>query len=206
MENLLKLNLQYFAEEGTTTDTTTTTETNEDSTTTGNEENTESKVLTQEDVLKMIQSETDKVRSDYSKKLKDKEKELEDLKVAKMSAEDKKQHEEDLLRQENESLKKDKLRYIAIEHLAKNTLPLEVAEFVVTGDEASTIERIGIFKNVFDSAVAAKVNDTFKASGTQHVHGNGAVTVTKEDFNKMNVTERTKLFNENPELYKQLKK
>lgn len=199
MENLLKLNLQYFAEEVTTTTT------NEDVTTTSAEEVTEVKVLTQDDILKMIQSETDKVRSDYSKKLKDKEKELDELKVAKMSAEEKKQHDEDLLRQENESLKKDKLRYVAIEHLAKNTLPLEIAEFVVTGDEASTIERIGIFKNVFDSAVASRVNDTFKANGTTHITGNGAVTTTKEDFAKMNIAERTKLFNDNRELYNQLK-
>jgi hypothetical protein len=211
MENekkfLLDLDLQYFASDDDNNNDDNQDDQNNDNTDNkDNKDNEDSKeTFTKDDILKMIQSETDKVRTEYSKKVKAKEKELENLKREKMSEEEKKKFDEDLLRQENAELKKDKLGYIAIEHLAKNNLPIEANVFVVGEDEASTIEKIDIFKKFFNEAVTKQVNETFKKKGNDHKDGdNTQGGITKEQFQKMNYAQRTKLFSENPTLYKQL--
>lgn len=208
-DQLLALNLQFFAEEAPNTDIDAKgnegAEGGQTDATDVVDAETKPVTLTQEDVLKMIQSETDKVRTEYSNKLKDKEKELDTIRTEKMTGTEKIAHEQELLKQENATLKQEKLRYVAIEQLALNSMPVEIVEFVVSDSIETIKDRIAKFKAIFDKAVTDKASETFKAQGTKHIVGVGeASSMSKTQFNGLTVTERTKLKNDSPELYNKL--
>ncbi|MCM3160994.1 DUF4355 domain-containing protein [Metabacillus litoralis] len=207
-KELLSLDLQFFAEDNN--DNTDNKDKNNDGTNDSNKDSggSDDKVeFTKDDITKLIQSEVDKVRTDYSKKLKDKDKELDTLKREKMTEEEKQKLDNENLLKENEALKKDKLGYFALENIVSQGLPAEAKEFVVGDDEATTLDKITAFKTMFDNAVTAKVNEAYKNNGSDHKKGNSSSgSITKEQFMSMSAVERTKIYNENPELYKQLMK
>lgn len=173
-------------------------------------ENNESNTLTMDDVKKLIQSETDKVRTEYSKTLKSKEKELEDLKKEKMTEKEKLEYEltqknEELSKRERDLLDKE-ISLVAIDLLSDNKLPIEAKPFVMGSSKEDVAEKVKLFKTMFDEAVKKVVDERFKKGGKEHQKGdtqNGEIT--KEQFAKMGYAEKAKLHAENPELYKQLK-
>lgn len=198
--NLLNLDLQYFAEE------TETNETNKETETTDNNKQ-ETKALTMEDVQKMIQSETDKVRIDYNKKLKEKDKELEKFTLEKMTEEEQKAHEIEKIKQENELLKQEKIGFIAQTELAKQSLPLEASELINGEDEEEIVKKVSTLKFIIDNAVTAKARELYRNKGTEHKQGSEKLgAITKEEFGALGLKERTELFNTNPDLYNELSK
>lgn len=146
-------------------------------------------------VNKTIQSETDKVRTDYSTKLKEVKGELEKFKPAEKSdveiALEQKQKELEL--KERELANKEK-SYTVKQKLSEKGLPSELAKYISIGDDIdATIEELGgTLNNYF-------LNGTYKPSN--HTKNEG---ITKEQFKKMGYAERTKLLDTNPELYKKL--
>lgn len=202
-KDLLKLDLQFFADETQTTETNT--ETTTDTETGTNEENEqETKVPTMEEIQKMIQSETDKVRTEYNKKLKAKEKELEAIQVEKMTEEERKVHEIEQIRQENEVLKQEKLKFIAQTELAKQSLPLEAAQFISGENEEEITKNVSALKLIIDNAVTEKAGELYRSKGTQHKQATDKVGVmTKEEFKALSLEEKSKLYIENPSLYNQ---
>lgn len=146
-------------------------------------------------VNKTIQSETDKVRTDYSTKLKEVKGELEKFKPAEKSdveiALEQKQKELEL--KEKELANKEK-SYTVKQKLSEKGLPSELAKYISIGDDIdATIEELGgTLNNYF-------LNGTYKPSN--HTKNEG---ITKEQFKKMGYAERTKLLDTNPELYKKL--
>ena len=197
-ELLLKtLDLQFFAE-GDANKVANTEEANT------NEDKTETKEepLTMEMVQKMIQSESDKVRTEYSKKLKEKEKEIEKIKVEKMTDEEKKMHEFEKIQAELQAYKQKALEGDAVALLSKNSLPVELVPFVL-GENTEAIEQnVSSLNSIFTKAVQEATAEKFKGLGTDHKGGASAAnTITKEDFMKMDAIERTKFFNDYPELY-----
>jgi hypothetical protein len=146
-------------------------------------------------VNKTIQSETDKVRTDYSTKLKEVKGELEKFKPAEKSdveiALEQKQKELEL--KERELANKEK-SYTVKQKLSEKGLPSELAKYISIGDDIdATIEELGgTLNNYF-------LNGTYKPSN--HTKNEG---ITKEQFKKMGYAERTKLLETNPELYKKL--
>jgi len=146
-------------------------------------------------VNKTIQSETDKVRTDYSTKLKEVKGELEKFKPAEKSdveiALEQKQKELEL--KEKELANKEK-SYTVKQKLSEKGLPSELAKYISIGDDIdATIEELGgTLNNYF-------LNGTYKPSN--HTKNEG---ITKEQFKKMGYAERTKLLETNPELYKKL--
>lgn len=84
-----------------------------------------------------------------------------------------------------------------------------------TADEASRMAiaeadgdfemRMKILSEV-DARKAKSVRDEFIKSRPELQYGTGASGVSKEQFDKMNLAERTKLFRENPDEYKRLTK
>lgn len=199
--NLLNLDLQYFAEETETNETNTETDTETD------DKDKKNKALTMEDVQKMIQSETDKLTNDYNKKLKDKDKELEKFKIEKMTEEERKAHEIEQIKKENELLKHEKLGFIAQTELAKQSLPLEASELITGDNEEEIVKKVLTLKLIIDNAVTAKASELYRNKGTEHKQGSEKVgAMTKEEFKALGLKERTELFNTNPELYKELSK
>lgn len=77
----------------------------------------------------------------------------------------------------------------------------EVAKALLEGDTATVIKLQGAFVDAQKkAAIAAEV----KNMPTPPSSGTGGSVITKEQFDAMGYTDRLNLFNENPELYKEL--
>jgi len=150
--------------------------------------------LTLDSVKKMIQSETDKVRGEYSKKLKDKEKELDDVRMASMSdaereAEQKKTLEKNLSERESQLLHKE-LTLGTIDMLKESNLPIEFKDFLIGKDSDSTKANVDKFQKVFNAQLEAMVTERFKATGKEHVESSGQTgRYTMSDVEKMSSDE-----------------
>lgn len=170
----------------------------------------EKEQINMDDIKKLIQSETDKVRTEYSKKLKSLEKEKEDLLKEKMSEDEKKAFEFEQLQKElsdkEKAIQERELNLKTIELLKESELPLEFRSFVVGIDEDTTIKNVEAFKAQWQQSIKEEVDKRFKASGREVERSEEKPgEVTKEQFNKMGYKERVKLATDNPELYKKLK-
>lgn len=147
-------------------------------------------------VNKAIQSNTDKVRTDYSLKLKGVEGELAKYKPTEKSDSEKALEERlaILEAKEKEISNKEKAMTIA-DKLSAKGLPSELANYLnINGDDLDkTIDEVG-----------ATVNNYFLNSGNKPNNHTTNKGLTKKDFKAMSYGERAKLFQENAELYKAL--
>ena len=89
--------------------------------------------------------------------------------------------------------------------LASNNLPIQFADFLIAENDEATTQRVDLFKNAFNEALEKAVSERLKGR-TPKVSTNKSVEVTKEQFNKMDLVQRQKLFVENRELYDKLSK
>ena len=152
---------------------------------------------TKAQVEKLIQSETDRVRTEYSQKLKTVNEELNQYKPKEKSDAEKALEERisALEAKEKELANKEKAMTIA-NKLKEKELPEGLAKYLSVGDDIDkTIEEVGtLFGNYF-------LNGSNKPSNHNTNKG-----ITKKDFKRMGYAERAKLYSENPELYKALNK
>jgi hypothetical protein len=148
-------------------------------------------------VSKYVQSETDKVRFDYSAKLKTANDEIARLKPVEKSDAEKALEERisALESREKDLANKEKSMTLASK-LKEKELPEGLAKYLNVGEDMDkTIEEVGaLFGNYF-------LNGSNKPSNHQTSKG-----ITREDFKKMGYAERAKLFAENPTLYQALNK
>ena len=89
--------------------------------------------------------------------------------------------------------------------LASNNLPIEFADFLVGENEEVTSQRVDLFKDAFNNALEKAITERLRGT-TPKVSTSSITQVTKEDFQKMNMIQRQRLFNENRELYNELTK
>lgn len=157
--------------------------------------------LTQEQieaVQRIIQSETDKVRTKYSSELKTVNDELAQYKPKQKSESELalEQRIANLEAKEKELANKERAMTIADKLKAKG-LPSELAQYLNVGEDIDgSIDKVGdALGNYFLGQVS-------NPSGN-HSTNKG---ITKADFAKMSYAERAKLFQENNELYKALSK
>ena len=157
--------------------------------------------LTQEQieaVTKLVQSETDKVRTKYSSELKTVNDELAQYKPKQKSESELalEQRIANLEAKEKELANKERAMTIADKLKAKG-LPSELAQYLNIGEDIDgSIDKVGdALGNYFLGQVS-------NPSGN-HTTNKG---ITKADFAKMPYSERAKLFQENNELYKALSK
>ena len=152
---------------------------------------------TKAQVEKLIQSETDRVRTEYSQKLKTVNEELSQYKPKEKSDAEKALEDRisALEAKEKELANKEKAMTIA-NKLKEKELPEGLAQYLSVGDDVDkTIDEVGaLFGNYF-------LNGSNKPSN--HTTNKG---ITKKDFQKMGYMERTKLFQENPQLFEILNK
>lgn len=144
-------------------------------------------------VKKAVQSEADKVRTDYSTKLKTATDELEKLKPKDKTEEEKSYEDKlkELAKRENEITAKERTHKLR-EKLTEKGIPAEMAQYLNVGEDMDKFvdELSGTVNGLL-------LNNGFKPS--DHKKNNG---VTKEQFAKMTYAERAKLADEKPELYK----
>ena len=140
--------------------------------------------MTQEEFNKAIQSAEDKVRTDYVKKLKALEDKLPPQKTDK---------ELELETKEKQLLAKEK-EYNIKDMLEQNQLPTGLSKYISADDVEVAGQEISTILNEY------LLNNSHKPKK----HSNGGDSITKEQFKNMNYTERLKLEQTNPELYKKL--
>ena len=209
MKDLLnRMNLQLFAEPGGEPTEPTPTEPTPGGG--GGEPAPEDKPLTMDEVRKLIQSETDKVRTEYSRKLKEAQAELERLKAEKMTEEEKAKYEQEKLQKElqekEQALLQRELNLLAVDLLTEAKMPLEFKEFVVGVDEETTKAKVTTLKNLWNTALEQAVKERFKEKGRDPYDTSGSGDTVKNPWSKehFNLTEQGRLLRENPELAKQL--
>lgn len=151
-----------------------------------------------EAVTKLVQSETDKVRTKYSSELKTVNDELAQYKPKQKSESELalEQRIANLEAKEKELANKERAMTIANKLKAKG-LPSELAQYLnVSEDIDGSIDKVGdALGNYFLGQVS-------NPSGNHSTNKR----ITKADFAKMSYAERAKLFQENNELYKALSK
>lgn len=193
-------------------------QTNETETNTEQEETQEeSLTLTQEELDKKIESESDRktasalekqkkqLRAELEKEVK--EREAEAARLAKLSQKEREEAEfkkrQDALDKREQELAQKELKAQAVSELHEKQLPSSFADFLLAEDGEKTFENIGNFKKAFDEAVEGAVTERLKGDAPKTGTTNTGA-VTKEQFQKMGYSERVKLHNENPDLYQQL--
>lgn len=204
MKELLerRMNLQFFAEGD-----------NQDEQSSGDnqqqddkqDKQDQDKPLTMEEVQRMIQSETDKVRTDYAKKLKDAEAEAERLAKEKMTEEEKSEFERQKLQKEltekEQVLLERELNLKAIDLLTEAKMPLVFKDFVIGADEESTRAKIKTLKTLWTEELEKAVQERFKEKGRK-IHDTDDVDSTKNPWSKehFNLTEQARILKQDPEL------
>ncbi|ADK14735.1 DUF4355 domain-containing protein [Clostridium ljungdahlii] len=154
--------------------------------------------VSQEDLNKSIQSETDKVRTEYSKKLKDATDELNKYKpVEKSDGEIEMEKRLKVLEdKEKEVAQKEKVMNIS-NKLEERGLPKQLSKYLVGAEDLET--SMAEIKELFNNA---QIQNGFKPDS----HKSKEDSITKEQFQKMGLMDRMNLFKTNQELYEKLSK
>ena len=124
-----------------------------------------SQTLKTEDVEKIVQRETDRVRTELYQKLKLKDTEIEKLKTSNMSEVELRKHQEKQLKERERELAQKELRLFATDYLKDNGVPLEFRDFVIADNEEQTKARILTLRETLQKAVELAVQDKFKSVG-----------------------------------------
>lgn len=146
-------------------------------------------------VQKLIQSETDKVRTKYSNELKTANEELAKYKPKEKTQEEKNLEERirALELKEAEITAKEKKVQIKSK-LEEKGLPTALADYLKL-EKDEDIDKVG-----------GELANYFLNNGIKPTNHAKSKPVTKEQFRNMSYAQRAQLYNENPELYKALAK
>ena len=125
--------------------------------------------LDEEAIQKMIQSATDKIRTDYTKRMKQLEEEKEALLKEKMSESEKKDYElnkrEKAIREAESRLLASNIENAAVNSVARLEIPIDFKDFVKGETVEETEKRAEQFHELWKSAVDAEVQKRFAANG-----------------------------------------
>lgn len=187
----------------------TTTETNTQETgATGATETTE-KTYTEQELQDYLQRETDrrvtaalkKQQASFETKMAEAEK-LKNMDEAQRKDYEYNQKVAELEQRERDfNLAQNKLE--ASKVLANRGLPIEFVEYIVAEDADTMLENINTFDKAFKAAVADAVTKKL-ASPTPKSGSVKQTGITKEEFQKMNLSQQAELYKTNPTLYKEL--
>ena len=172
-------------------ETKTTVETNTETVDTG-AAGEETITMTQTELDKKIQSETDKVRTKYSEQIKNLE-----AKVKELTPVQKSEAELDL--EKRLAVLEAREKAVALDDsLKENGISKEMAKYLKDDVDVSALAET--FKKIVGSAVDERLTEDGFVP-TSHKSGN---SVTKEDFKKMSITDKERLYAENIDLYRSL--
>lgn len=169
----------------------------------------ENKTFTHEEVLALLQSETDKRVTAALKKQQAKyEKQislskLDDNAREKAEKDARIQELEEMLRERDIANNKSELKSV----LGARGLSAEFADIItITDDIEESQAKIDVLDKLFKAAVKAEVERRLAATGgtpkgNSNIHSG---EITKEQFRKMTIAEQARIAKESPELYKKL--
>lgn len=167
----------------------------------------ETKTYTQEEVLALLQSETDKR---VSQALKTQQKKYEkQLSLAQLDGDERAKAEKDnriaeleeLVAKMNIEKNKSELKSV----LSSRGLSAEFADLInITDDLEESQKNIDTLDRIFKAAVKAEVEKRLAANGGAPRSSSTSGEITKEVFTKMSLSQQAQVYKENPELYKRL--
>lgn len=172
------------------------------------------KTYTQEEMDRLLQSESDKrvtqarakFEEDFKVKLEAEKSEA--VKLASLSEEERYKaelaKEREAFERERATFRKSQLEAETIKQLSSNNLPIEFSSYLLADDAETIKNNIASFSEQWTSAIQNEVHNRLKGS-TPQSSNRQAGTITKEQFNKLSLDEKMNLYEDNPELYKQLK-
>jgi len=117
------------------------------------------------DIAKIIQSETDKVRTEYSKQFKAQQAMIDDLKKSQMTESELRKYKDSQLQEREATLQRKELELLAVDVLREHEIPLNLREFIVGKDADETKNRAAALKSEFQKAVESAVQERFKSAG-----------------------------------------
>ena len=168
----------------------------------------EVKTFTQEEVDKMISKRLQRERKDIEAKIESERKEAEEL--AKLSeAEKQKKLFEKQVREFEETKKafeNERLLNETSKQLDAKKLPIKFAKLLKGKNAEETFENIQLFEVEFNEAVEKVVTERLRGNVPKTTTSLNNPSITKDQFNKMDLAQRQKLFNDNRELYNELSK
>lgn len=148
--------------------------------------------LTADELAKRIQSETDKVRTKYSKQIKEFESKIKELTPVEKS------QTEIEIENRLHALEERERKIALNESLTAKGLSTEFGGYLKDDTDIEAFSKF--FNGIIDNEVKKRVKyDNYKPDN----HKSGE-SITKEEFNKMNYSQKVKIFNENPDLYNYL--
>jgi hypothetical protein len=170
-------------------------------------EQTTAKTYTQEEVMALIQSETDKrVTAALKTQQKKFDKQLslsklDDNERAMAEKDDKIAELQELLAQRDIERNKSELKSV----LGSRGLSAEFADIVIISDDIEASQaNIDKLDRLFKAAVKAEVEKRLAGNAPKGNGSSSRLDITPETFRKMSLSEQGALFRENPELYKKL--
>ena len=172
------------------------------------EQTPEVKTYTQEEVLALLQSETDKR---VTAALKTQQKKYEkQLSLSKLDGDERAKAEKDSriaeLEEQLAAFQIERNRSELKSVLSSRGLSAEFADIIAINDDIEASQNnIDKLDKLFKAAVKAEVEKRLAGTG-RDVKGNGSpAALTKETFENMTTDERQALYQRNPELYKALR-
>ena len=94
----------------------------------------------------------------------------------------------------------------ASKQLASKNLPIEFAAMLKGNDAEKTFNNIQLFEAKFNEAVEKVVTERLRGNVPKTNTSLNSPSITKEQFKKMDLMQRQKLFNDDRELYNELSK
>lgn len=173
------------------------------------EENSEPKTYTEEEVRKMLQTEGDRRVTEALKKNEKKvEARIEEAKkVAVMDEHEKYEYElkkkEELLQERELKLALAENKADATKALADKNISADLVDLVLDLDKNKMNDKISILEKVFKDSVKAEVERRM-SGGSPKSGSNNDTGISKKEFSKMSLKEQANLLKTQPELYNQL--
>ena len=168
------------------------------------DKDTDNIIITQSELDKKIQqaifTNSQNEKKKYEKELA-KQKSLIGLDDQARLIEEKKQLEEQLA-----EFQMTNLKYETAKVLSNKGLNAEFVDFVVGKDAETTQANIDKLDKLFKAEVLKEVTKKINSTGTKNSNNSSTGEVTREQFKKMNIAERTAILKSNPELFKELSK
>jgi hypothetical protein len=144
------------------------------------------------DIAKIIQSETDKVRTEYSKQFKAQQAMIDDLKKSQMTEAELRKYKDSQLQEREATLQRKELELLAVDVLRENDIPLNLRAFIVGKDAEETKARAASLKSEFQKAVEAAVQERFKAGGRDPAKASDPPAGNKKTYTRAEIAEMGK--------------
>ena len=168
----------------------------------------EVKTFTQDEVNEMISKRLQRERKDIKAQIEAERKEAEELAKLSEAEKQKKLFEKQVkeFEETKRAFENERLLNETSKQLASKNLPIDFAEMLKGNDAEKTFENIQLFEAKFNEAVEKAVTERLRGNVPKTTTSSSNSSITKEQFNKMDLAQRQKLFNDNRELYNELSK